>query len=63
MSTPLYTNRSQVIKIDGLHRRGQLELGQEFDCGVHGSIIEHFGLQVDKPLPLPVDYIATAAAG
>ena len=63
MSTPLYTTRSQVIKIEGLRRRGRLETGQEFDFGVHGPIVEHFGLQVDKPLPLPVDYIVTAAAG
>ena len=63
MSNPLYTTKSEVIKIDGFHRRGRLELGQEFDFGVYGPIVEHSGLQIDKPLPLPVDYIVTAAAG
>ena len=63
MSTPLRTTRSQVIRIDGLRRRGRLEPGQEFGLGVHGPILEHFGLQIDKPLPLPVNYIVTVAAG
>ena len=61
MSNPVDTSKSQLVRVEDLHGRGRLELGQAFDFGVHGPVVEHMGLQVDKPLPLPVDYIVTAA--
>lgn len=60
MTEPLYTARSTVRKVEGVHRRARLEDGTEVDFGVHGAIREHFGLLDQKNLPLPVDYIAAA---
>ena len=60
MSDPIYTARSEVSKVEGVHRRARLEDGTDGDFGVHGAIREHFGLKDAKNLPLPVDYIAAA---
>lgn len=60
MTEPLYTARSSVWKVEGVHRRARLEDGTEVDFGVHGAIREHFKLLDQKNLPLPVDYIAAA---
>ena len=63
MSDPFYTARSSVRKVDGIHRRATLEDGTEVDFGVHGAIKAHFRLDDEPDRPLPVDYIAAAAAG
>ncbi|HEX2168077.1 MAG TPA: hypothetical protein VHG09_12665 [Longimicrobiales bacterium] len=60
MSEPLYTARSTITKIEGVHRRARLEDGTEIDFGVHGPIKEHFRLESRLDLPLPVDYIVAA---
>ena len=63
MSEPLYTSRSTVAKIDGLHRRATREDGTALEMGVHGPIKSHYGLDSQPDLPLPVDYLVAAAAG
>ena len=63
MSNPLYTTRSTVLKVDGLHRRATLEDGTTLEMGVHGPIKDHYGLDSQPDLPLPVDYLVAAAAG
>lgn len=63
MSDPIYTARSIVEKVDGLHRRATLEDGTTADFGVHGPIKAHYGLDSQPNLPLPVDYLVAAAAG
>ena len=63
MSEPLYTTRSTVAKIDGLHRRATLEDGTALEMGVHGPIKAPYGLASPPDLPLPVDYLVAAAAG
>jgi len=60
MGEPIYTARSTVTKVEGVHRRARLEDGTDVDFGVHGAIRRHFGLEDAKDLPLPVDYIAAA---
>jgi hypothetical protein len=63
MTESLYTARTRVWKIDGVHRRARLEDGTEVDFGVHGPIKRHYRLDDQKDLPLPVDYIVAATAG
>lgn len=60
MTEPVYTSRSVIRKVDGVHRRARLEDGSEVDFGVHGAIKQHFRLFDAKDLPLPVDYIVAA---
>ena len=60
MSEPLYTARSVIRRLEGVHRRARLEDGTEVDFGVHGPIKEHFRILDQKNLPLPVDYIVAA---
>lgn len=62
MSEPFYVAKASVTKVDGLHRRGTLELGTEVDFGVHGPVKSHYGLDSQPNLPLPVDYLVAAAA-
>ena len=63
MSDPFYVARAEVEKIRGVHRRARLEVGTELELGVHGAIKEHYGLEGQANLPLPVDYVVAAAAG
>lgn len=63
MSEPIYTARVTVRKIEGVHRRARLEDGTEIEFGVHGPIKQHYRLDDQKDLPLPVDYIVAATAG
>ena len=63
MTEPLYIARAVVDKVDGIHRRATLEDGTTMDFGVHGPIKEHYGLDAEPNLPLPVDYLVAAAAG
>lgn len=62
MSEPFYIARATVRKIEGVHRRASLEVGGEFDMGVHGRVKEHYRIDA-KNLPLPVDYIVAATGG
>lgn len=63
MSEPLYTSRSSVVKVDGIHRRATLEDGTELEFGVHGPIKSHYRLDSEPDFALPVDYLVAAAAG
>ena len=63
MSEPFYTSKARVTKIDGVHRRAQLEEGTVLELGVHGPVKHHYGLDSQPNLPLPVDYLVAAAAG
>ncbi|MBI1799496.1 MAG: hypothetical protein HYR73_07380 [Candidatus Eisenbacteria bacterium] len=63
MSDPLYTAHAELEKLGSLHRRARLETGETFDMGVHGPVVQLFGLQPERELPLPVDYIVAATAG
>lgn len=63
MSEPLYIARATVAKIAGTHRRLTLATGEAFDVGVHGPIKDHYGLDNERNLPLPVDYIVAATGG
>lgn len=63
MSDPFYVARVRVRKVEGVHRRAELETGHTVDFGVHGPIKAHYGLDSQPNLPLPVDYLVAAAAG
>ena len=60
MSEPFYVAKAKIDKVEGVHRRATLEVGEPVDFGVHGAIKEHFKLEGAPDLPLPVDYIAAA---
>jgi len=72
MSEALYTTRSTVAKIDGLHRRATLEDGTALEMGVHGPIKAHYGLSTRSPTyrfrlttwsqPQPADYSGLSTA-
>ena len=57
-----YTSQVRIEKVEGVHRRALLPVGDPVEMGVHGSIAQHFGIEA-IPLPLPVDYIVAATAG
>lgn len=63
MSEPFYVARALIEKVAGVHRRARLETGTEVDFGVHGPIKRHYGLDDQKNLPLPVDFVVAATAG
>lgn len=63
MSEPLYVSHASVHRVGGLHRRAEIAQGHVFDMGVHGPIAQHYRLQPERELPLPVDYIVAATAG
>ncbi|MEX2465660.1 MAG: hypothetical protein WD995_02035 [Gemmatimonadota bacterium] len=63
MSDPFYVSRSTVEKVAGVHRRATLEDGTTVEFGVHGAIKAAYGLEGEPDLPLPVDYLVSAAAG
>ena len=63
MSDPVYVSRSRVLKVEGLHRQGHLEVGGAVDFGVHGAIKSLYKLDGAPDLPLPVDYTVAATGG
>lgn len=63
MSELFYVAKATVRKVDGLHRRAEMEHGPALDFGVHGPVKAHYGLDSQPNLPLPVDYLVAAAAG
>ncbi len=63
MTDPIYVSRSRITKVEGLHRKGHLEVGGAVDFGVHGAIKSLYKLDGAPDLPLPVDYSVAAAAG
>jgi hypothetical protein len=63
MSEPFYVSRSRVHRVEGLHRRAELQDGTILELGVHGPVKAHYGLDSQPNLPLPVDYLVAAAAG
>jgi hypothetical protein len=63
MSEPFYVSRCTIEKVEGLHRRAHLEVGEPVSFGVHGAIKSHFKLDGAPDLPLPVDYMVAAATG
>jgi hypothetical protein len=58
-----YVARASIRKVAGTHRQATLEEGTVVDFGVHGAIKAHFGLENEKNLPLPVDYMVAATGG
>ena len=60
---PIYVARTTVRKLGSLHRRAEIPFGGELDFGVHGAIKDHYRLNPERELPLPVDYIVAATAG
>ncbi|MFQ5551473.1 MAG: hypothetical protein ACE5FJ_09595 [Gemmatimonadales bacterium] len=60
MTDQLYTSHATVRKIKGVHRRAALEVGAEIDFGVHGPIKQHYKLDQEPDLPLPVDFVVAA---
>jgi hypothetical protein len=63
MSEFSYQSRCTVTKIQGVTRRAMLEDGTEVTFGVHGPIKAQYGLDAEPDLPLPVDYVVSAAVG
>ncbi len=64
MSEPFYVTSAEITKVAGVHRRAILDAGEVvLELGVHGPIKEHFGLEDQPDLPLPVDYVVAAAGG
>lgn len=63
MSERIYTARATVTKVAGTHRKAILADGTAVDFGVHGPIKEHYRLDNERNLPLPVDYIVAATGG
>jgi len=62
MTDSVYTARSSVAKVAGVHRRATLADRWEVDFGVHGPVKQHFGLTDEPDLALPVDHLVAAAA-
>ena len=62
MTEPFYTSRVHVARIGGVRRRAILHDGATVDFGVHGPIKQHYRLDSEPDLPLPVDYVVAAAA-
>lgn len=60
MSEPIYISKSRITVVRGTHRKAALEAGGHFDTGVHGPIKEHFRLDDQPDLPLPVDFLVAA---
>ena len=58
-----YVSRSEITKVEGVHRRARLEDGTELEFGVHGPVKERYRMFDVKDLPLPVDYIVAATGG
>lgn len=63
MSEFTYVSRCTVTKVQGVTRRASLEDGTEVTFGVHGPIKAQYGLEAEPDLPLPVDYVVSAAVG
>ncbi len=63
MSEAFYVSRSSIEKVEGVQRRGRMEVGSPIDFGVHGAIKQHYKLDQAPDLPLPVDYMVAAAGG
>lgn len=63
MSEFSYVSRCTVTKVRGVTRRGTLADGTEVTFGVHGPIKAQYGLDAEPDLPLPVDYVVSAAVG
>jgi len=63
MSEPFYIARATLAQLGSLHRRAALAAGGAADFGVHGPVRELYDLHPERELPLPVDYIVTAAGG
>lgn len=63
MSDPFYVSKARVHRVAGVHRRAHLEDGTTLEMGVHGAVRDHYGLETQANLPLPVDYLIAAAAG
>jgi hypothetical protein len=63
MSDTFYVSRSEVAAAGPLHRVATLEHGERFDMGVHGPVLEFYGLTPPRALPLPVDYIVASTGG
>lgn len=61
MSEGFYTAEALVERVEGVHRRITLGMGETFDVGVHGAIKAHYNLE-GPDRPLPVDFV-TGAAG
>jgi hypothetical protein len=61
VSDSFYTVTADIEKVAGVHRRVSLPSGQHFDVGVHGAIKDHYQLDHEPDLPLPVDYLVGAA--
>lgn len=62
MNEAFYVSRARVWKVRGVRRRARLEVGTEFDMGVHGPIKEHYRLDAEDQ-PLPVDYMVALTGG
>ena len=63
VTEPMYVTRAEIEKVEGLHRRAILEAGPTVDFGVHGPIKSLYGLETERDMPLPVDYVVAAAGG
>ena len=63
MSEPFLVTKSRVEKVKGLERKGTLFDGTELTFGVHGAVKAYYKLEGQPDLPLPVDYLVTAAGG
>ncbi len=63
MSDAFYVARSEIEKVDGLHRRATVVGGVQMDFGVHGPVRTYYKLDSGIDRPLPVDYLVAAAGG
>ena len=55
-----YTAEATIHRIAGVRRRVRLAPDAEFEVGVHGPIRDHYRLDSEPELPLPVDYLVGA---
>ena len=60
MTEPFYISQARIEKVKGVHRRAHLAPGEAVEFGVHGSIKEHYNLDSEPDLPLPVDFLVAA---
>lgn len=62
MSKPFYTSQVVISKTRGVRRRATLPGGGTVEFGVHGPVKEHYRLDAEPDMALPVDYLVAAAA-
>jgi hypothetical protein len=65
MGEVIYESVVRVVRERGPSRSAQLPAGEDVAFGVHGSVAEHYGVDVEDhgATSTTLDYVVAAAAG